>query len=953
MKNGFVFFIFIFYSGLLYPQLYTGAYKVTGVVRDYTGEPLIGVSVAIQGTTTGTITGIDGDYSINAKPGSTLVFSYIGFNQTVEPVRYRKRIDVTMKEDGYGGYYVYENYSNPYIKEHIPAVKQPDMSLFLEGSEKNEKAGIGILTDDTSVIGSIYGNISEIKSINKNENDSLYSVSYFDEKDYKSGYDISYTGSVGVDRVMKLPELQNTYSQGYDHQWFGPDKTTIFSWGADMENLEFDGSDYNYDKNGRLVQKGTGTGISSRVYKPGSFFKTGFQTAHNLSLKMPAVLKGYYEAAVSQNHRESVIRRSYSDASSVSLGMKGLKFDRFSLDIFGSYKYSEGKLLMHGANQASVLGALYSTPVSFDNTNGFKAQKAVKESSAWLLPDGTPRTYAPGLADNPYKLIKSNRDKDKLHETVGGFNLRFDNYGFRYGISAGINQQKDKRSIGVYEGERGYMTDFLYNRRQEHLSVNTNSFLVKQLDRLELNAGFNYKFTREMLDVKSYTGLSVLEEDRYKKIRNEYELRYGLVYFYRTLRTTLKLNNTLYFSNTVDNYINFFPYVGFDMNIGQLLGLTSWRSPGISITASLSKHLREAPLVSGEEIAFTNLPVSRYREYIPTGELIFQSSLKPETYLNKVAGLSFTFRNVYLSAEFFRTDITDFISNKNALLENTGDVKNTGWKFSGNYKLRIKYDWNLNLEVKWYRDKPVVKKTYMNNSYIPLAGFTDVHTGMAAGKPMGAIFGSDFRRNEKGQVIIGENGFPIKDVNPVMIGNPNPDWKMSFTPKISWRQFNLLLNFDIKKGGDMWNGTQAYSDYLGRSEKTAEMRNIKGYIFDGITENGQMNSVLVDFYSGDVMNNRWTRYGFSGVASEHIEDASWIRLSELRLGYKLNLDSKRIKDITLGFSIYNVFLLTNYNGTDPASSLFNYKSAVGLDLFNSPGVRTILFTVKMRISDVL
>jgi TonB-linked SusC/RagA family outer membrane protein len=52
--------------------------KVTGVVRDANGEPLIGATVKVKGTNQGTATDVDGKYSIKAAPGSTLVISYIG-----------------------------------------------------------------------------------------------------------------------------------------------------------------------------------------------------------------------------------------------------------------------------------------------------------------------------------------------------------------------------------------------------------------------------------------------------------------------------------------------------------------------------------------------------------------------------------------------------------------------------------------------------------------------------------------------------------------------------------------------------------------------------------------------------------------------------------------------------------------------------------------------------------
>ena len=55
------------------------AREITGVVTDaQTGEALIGVNVSVTGTTTGTITDVNGAYSLNVSPGQSILFSYTG-----------------------------------------------------------------------------------------------------------------------------------------------------------------------------------------------------------------------------------------------------------------------------------------------------------------------------------------------------------------------------------------------------------------------------------------------------------------------------------------------------------------------------------------------------------------------------------------------------------------------------------------------------------------------------------------------------------------------------------------------------------------------------------------------------------------------------------------------------------------------------------------------------------
>ena len=76
------------------------AKTVTGVVTSATdNEPLIGVTVKVEGSSSGTITDFDGKYSINANPGQTIVFSYIGFVSKSVKVGSDNVINISLKED--------------------------------------------------------------------------------------------------------------------------------------------------------------------------------------------------------------------------------------------------------------------------------------------------------------------------------------------------------------------------------------------------------------------------------------------------------------------------------------------------------------------------------------------------------------------------------------------------------------------------------------------------------------------------------------------------------------------------------------------------------------------------------------------------------------------------------------------------------------------------------------
>jgi len=71
---------------MLSTTMYAQSHSVSGTIKDGSGEPLIGVSIQIKGNTTqGTITDLDGKFSINAQTNATLIFSYIGYDTQLIP----------------------------------------------------------------------------------------------------------------------------------------------------------------------------------------------------------------------------------------------------------------------------------------------------------------------------------------------------------------------------------------------------------------------------------------------------------------------------------------------------------------------------------------------------------------------------------------------------------------------------------------------------------------------------------------------------------------------------------------------------------------------------------------------------------------------------------------------------------------------------------------------------
>ena len=95
-------FLRMFLAGvlmLLSLTAYAQERTVTGKVYDAAGEPIIGASVVIQGTTQGIITDIDGAFQLKVQPSQTLVVSFLGYKDVILPVGNKNDFKITLEED--------------------------------------------------------------------------------------------------------------------------------------------------------------------------------------------------------------------------------------------------------------------------------------------------------------------------------------------------------------------------------------------------------------------------------------------------------------------------------------------------------------------------------------------------------------------------------------------------------------------------------------------------------------------------------------------------------------------------------------------------------------------------------------------------------------------------------------------------------------------------------------
>ncbi len=99
MKNAFFLFLLTFFTHLSFAQ---DSWQVSGIVTDAEdGSPLMGVTVSVQSTSTGTITDLDGKFSLNVPKGKSLILSYLGYKEQIVSIKGNTPLNIVMQIDSH------------------------------------------------------------------------------------------------------------------------------------------------------------------------------------------------------------------------------------------------------------------------------------------------------------------------------------------------------------------------------------------------------------------------------------------------------------------------------------------------------------------------------------------------------------------------------------------------------------------------------------------------------------------------------------------------------------------------------------------------------------------------------------------------------------------------------------------------------------------------------------
>ncbi len=509
----------------------------TGQVVDAKGEPLIGVSILEVGTTNGTITDIDGNFTLSVNEGATLEISYIGYKTQTLPVR-AKLGQIVMKEDtevldevvvtalGIKRSQKALSYNVQEVKgDALTAVKDANFMNSLAG----KVAGVQISSGATGAGGAARVVMRGMKSLTK-DNNALYvidGVPVFNTG--SSGGEGQYGSMGGSDAVADL----NPDDIASVSMMTGPSAAALYGSAAangvvlittkkgqtEKTNLTVSNSttfSKAYIMPEMQNRYGTSAGLLSwgaatdRRYDPSDFFNTGTNIINSIALSTGNAKNQTYLSASTTNSDGILPNNSYNRYNFTARNTTNFLNDRLTLDIGAQYIIQNNKNMVSQGQYYNPLPALYLFPRG-DNFDEIRLYERYDTDYGYM------KQYWPygdgGMSlQNPYwiqnKILRTSEKKRYMlnaslkWKVTDWFNItgrvNLDNSDYRN------RSEKSASTLTTFCGVNGGLEDAMRQERSIYADVLGN--IDKTFGEFRLNANFGASIYHTSMNQLSIAG---------------------------------------------------------------------------------------------------------------------------------------------------------------------------------------------------------------------------------------------------------------------------------------------------------------------------------------------------------------------------------------------------------------------------------------------------------------
>ena len=716
--------------------------------------------------------------------------------------------------------------------------------------------------------------------------------------------------SIEIKRINRLPALQNEYVQGRSQNgalvWRGPETNEVFSYGPAINTVPAE----SYDN---------------------SIFRTASQLSQSLNMRGRYLVSGKQvlnaSVKVGQTRENTFIPSNKNNSKNFSTSLETLvKW----LTITGGYTFLQDEF--SNSNRNGFLNRVYQnatlTPVSFSNDQNSTA--AVGQ-----------RSYS-NQADNPLFLLHDNGNRFFQTHRTGSLVLERRLSPLRFKVLQSVENLYQNNNEG-YKPETAFFPNGIFVNR---IKNDVNYFL-------QTDASYTIPFTSYQITGVISTGYSYANDRsginysnntawRYQRSAHNASLTYSAGYRDNNFETGVNLTDKLYVSNTTTSGNYFLPSVSGFVRFDRIFN-SEYLSA--KLNTSLSSFNNELPInQSFSQSSLLQYTTEQAFQFFPVTEVAGFDNLAPVHHKEWTGRMELNYKGkLTLYGEVFNrntfNDIFPVFEGGKMLLRNIADHRNNGVELGLSFN-SYTHDLITDHTISFFAVRSKVTNVADGYDFTPVAGFSNIHKAIVKGAALGSIVGASYLRDANNNILIGNDGFPLVNTTPSVIGNPVPDFVMKMSNNINWKKLYLNIDWEWKKGGQVWNGTQAVLDYYGRSATTAALRNTTGYVFNGMLQDKQKNTIPVSFYdaSQPVEKNRWTRYGQSGVGEEYIQKGDYLRLNNISLSYKQRF-RKHIQQLVFAVYANNIIIWTAYKGADPNQLLYDQPNSTGLDFFNLPSTK--------------
>lgn len=783
---------------------------------------------------------------------------------------------------------------------------------------------------------------------------------------------VTYNGKFSWSPVSYYPDLQNTYGQGNGGNYFDPDTGTPLnsnqSWGARLGSISVPAW---FDSSRTIPYQGDENPYTA-------YYRTGNTQSNNVTLAGGGA-ENPFRLTFGHDDTQSVIRPTRIDKTSVDLVSKFTLVPWLTLDVKANYVNTIG----HNRQTRGLYGATY-----YINTLPRNIRMADLDAYTFNpvdLAEGSYthfNWYGPNADfQNPYFVMANflNRDVQNKFFGMGAINIQILpqlSFRFREGFNWVDYQVKNWHPYK----DPVFSTHYPEVDMRKTTSTESNTdVLLSWTDKAGdfdygASIGGNLMHTRweqlhgdgkviaipNALFIAAGSPIYADNSLSQKEIQSVYAFANigwkNFLYLDLTARndwsSTLPKDNRSYFypsvsfSGLVTGAMDAFdiPYNHDVLDFGKIR--LSW--------AKVGKDTAPYQLMN----TYGSTKDANGLVYITQPTTMANSALKPEMATSWEAGTEWHFFKNRLGFDLTYYNTTT----KNQVMSialpyssgvqnryiNAGVINNSGIELMLNGDIVRSRDWDVGLTLNLARNRSKVKELYHSGTIHVdryelghMTGSAGVYVYAIEGHEVGEIYGRAYKRNDKGDILVGEDGLPIAEGNS-KIGTVNPRFTGSFSINASWRNLAFNALFGFRNGGQIFSVTEYAMAKAGTAKRTADRSN---FVFNGVSASGGANSTSIS------AEKFWT----NAIDEEFVYSTSFLKLSELSLGYTFNRDwlarntAGIVDSAKLSFFGSNLFYFIRHTpGTTPDGSYTDtsiYASA--FDMCPYPGSRTFGFSLNI------